>query len=291
MNLSIIIPVYNDFMGLKSTVTTLLNNNPELKDFEIIICIDGGHNLDINMATELIQLYPKVKISYICIKPNKGSYNARNIGSEKATGNVFSFLDAGVYVQKGWYSALKTHIQNYDYIAGAIEIPWEWANTLFEKYESITGFPVQEYLSNSHFGPTANVSVRKSAFKKVDGFDGRLQSGGDCHFGKKIHNNELAQFFAQDMLVLHAPRNRTELIKKIDRVNKGLATLQKLHPEFHQIAKQSHLRFLIDNMRNILFSPSKFKAKRSNKLSSMEFLIAQSTVTFQHFLGRRKHFK
>jgi len=290
MKLSIIIPVYNDAEGLSSTINTLLENNQELEDFEIIICIDGGLYTDVNMAIDLIKLHSTINISYICITPNKGSYNARNIGVEKAVGNVFSFLDAGVYVQKGWYTALQSYIQQYDYIAGAVEIPWDWANTLFEKYDSITSFPVKEYLSSGHFGPTANVSVKKDTFLSVGGFDSRLQSGGDCHFGKKVFNNKFSQGFCQEMLVFHKPRNRNQIIIKINRVNEGLSELQRLYPEFSIIPNERHYKRFIENMIKIVFSPSKFNAYRSNKLSRFDFLITQSTVTFYHFIARIKYF-
>jgi len=289
MFLSIIIPVYQDAGGLKSTITTLLDNNSEISDFEIIICIDGGGEADINMSLEIIQLYPKQQITYHCIKINKGSYNARNIGAKDAIGNVFAFLDAGVYVQKGWYVALKKYIEVYDYIAGSVEIPWEWARDIFEKYESITAFPVKEYLSIEHFGPTANMIVRQDVFINVGGFDNRLLSGGDVEFGKKVSKSKYTQYFSSEILVLHAPRNKVEIMNKIDRVTKGLADLRKFHPNVFKKKNENNFVVLIKTLIKIFFFPSKFKSKQSNKLSWVDFVITESTVAYYRFISQTKY--
>lgn len=288
MSVSIIIPVYNDAKGLESTITTLFKNNPEPTGFDVIVIIDGGLEQDINKIEELIKLHPNHKITYHCIKPNKGSYNARNIGAKNSTANILAFLDAGVYVQKGWYTALQEHIQKNDYIAGSIEIPWNWADDLFEKYESITSFPVREYLSKKHFGPTANMVVKRSVFIKVGGFDNRLFSGGDLDFGIKVFSMKYTQFFAENMRVLHEPRNRLQLKEKINRVTKGHSDLQKLYPGRFQ-KKNPFISFL-KSMIKIFFFPSKFKTKRSEKFSWPDFIIVESCIAYYQLISRVKYY-
>jgi len=289
MSLSIIIPVCQDGDGLKVTVNTLLVNNPEMVDFEVILCIDGGCEVDVESAQDLISCYSSEKITYQCVMPNKGSYNARNVGAENATGDVFAFLDADVYVQKGWYEALQKEIQKYDYIAGSVEIPWAWAEDAFEQYESITGFPVEKYLREIRFGPTANMVVKRAVFKDVGGFDSRLRSGGDVVFGKQVFNKGYSQFFAPDMKVLHKPRNKKEVKKKIDRVTKGGADRQKYHPELFKKKYEIHSVSFVKSLLRIMLFPLRYETRRSGKLSWIDFVITESTVAYYLFLSRVRY--
>jgi len=285
--LSIIIPVYKDSEGLKETVVSLLGNNKELSDFEIIISIDGGDKGDIDTAIKLINDHPNENITWHSNLLNKGSYYARNIGAKHAVGEVLAFLDAGVYVQCGWYVSLKKGIQCVDYIGGPVRVPEKWAKDIFELYESITAFPVKEYMEHNHFAPTANMVVRKEMFKQVGGFDGRLFSGGDGLFGTNVFEKGGRQLFVENLVVLHAPRNKDALRSKISRVTKGYTDLYKLYPEnFNKV--RSFIPF-IKSVFNVFLRPSTFKSYRSQKFSYGSFVKVELFIAYCHFVSRLKY--
>ena len=284
MFLSIIIPVYKDSKGIKTTIKTLVENNPTMIDFEIIVCVDGGLKEDVVMAQKMIAYYSSNNITYCCIIPNQGSYNARNIGAQNAKGEVLAFLDAGVYVQKGWYATLQKYIQKYEYIAGSVKIPLEWAHTLFEKYDSITGFPVQEYVDKFHFGPTANIVVKKSVFENVHGFDSRLRSSGDLEFGDKVFSKKYTQVFTKEMEVLHEPRSKKEIKKKMDRIIQGHIDLHKYYPDRFGQNTQNKFMVLVKNVIKTFIYPSRFKTKKSKQFSWMEFIYVENVIGYYKFI-------
>lgn len=284
MFLSIVIPVYKDAEGIKNTIKTLLDNNQEMTGFEIIVCIDGGLKEDVAAIEEMIEYYPGKDIRYNCIVPNQGSYNARNIGAKNAKGDVLSFLDAGVFVQKEWYAVLEKYILQYDYIVGSVTIPLEWAHDLFERYESVTAFPVEEYINNFHFGPTANMIVKKSVFENVKGFDGRLRSSGDLEFGDKVYRNNYTQVFSKEMEVLHSPRNRKEIRTKMARINQGHIDLHMYYPDRFGQSTGNPLRVFIKNIIKTFLYPSKFKTKQSEKFSWLEFIYIENVIGYYRFI-------
>lgn len=88
MNLSIITVNYNNKVGLKKTIDSVISQT--WKGFEWII-IDGGST---DSSKELIEQYQQ-HFSYWCSEPDKGIYNAMNKGIDKAQGDYLLFLNSG----------------------------------------------------------------------------------------------------------------------------------------------------------------------------------------------------
>jgi glycosyltransferase involved in cell wall biosynthesis len=233
--ISIIIPVFNDPKGLRDTISTLIENNKAIKNYEILVCNDGSGSKEIKEIKRLIQKYNYIKI--INIVPNQGSYNARNEGIKIAKGNIIAFLDAGVFVQKGWYEEVNKNIENYDYLAGNVKVPLKWAKNPGEIYDAITAFPVKNLLQTYHFGVTANLVIKKNIISKVGYFDRRLRSGGDLDFGRRIYQYGIKQVYLQNLKVLHKPRGLREAKIKTKRVLQGTMDLIKFYPNTYSYLK------------------------------------------------------
>ncbi|MES2810962.1 MAG: glycosyltransferase family 2 protein [Bacteroidota bacterium] len=91
--ISVIIPLYNKGFIIAETLKSVLAQT--FTDFEIVIVNDGstdnGFDIVSQFSDERIQLFQQ---------ENKGAAAARNLGIEKATGELIAFLDADDY----WYS-------------------------------------------------------------------------------------------------------------------------------------------------------------------------------------------
>ena len=234
--ISIIIPVLNDPKGLRDTISTLIENNKAIKNFEILVCNDGSGSKESKEINRLIKKYNYIKI--INIVPNQGSYNARNEGIKVAKGNIIAFLDSGVFVQKGWYEEVNKNIENYDYLAGNVKVPLKWAKTPGEIYDAITAFPVKNLLQAYHFGVTANLVIKKNIISKVGSFDRRLRSGGDLDFGARIYRYGIKQVYLKNLKVLHKPRDLKEAKIKAKRVLQGTMDLIKFYPNTYSYLKK-----------------------------------------------------
>ena len=276
--ISIIIPVYNDPKGLRNTISTLIENNKALKNFEILVCNDGAGNNEITEINKLSQIYNFIKI--INIVPNQGSYNARNEGIKIAIGDIIAFLDAGVFVQAGWYEEVVKNIENFDYLAGNVTVPLKWAQSSDEIYNAIVSFPVKHYLEQLHFGVTANLVVKKSVINEIGYFDGRLRSGGDMDFGTRVYEGGFKQIYLHNLKVFHQPRNLEETKKKSKRVIKGIIDLIQFYPKKYSNLKSRLSIFVIfKSIISKLFFPWRNKVYKSGLVSYIDFARIEIALT------------
>jgi glycosyltransferase involved in cell wall biosynthesis len=88
LKLSIITINYNNALGLKKTISSVINQM--FSDFEFIV-IDGASS---DSSIEVIKKYAS-KINYWISEKDKGIYNAQNKGISAATGEYCLFLNAG----------------------------------------------------------------------------------------------------------------------------------------------------------------------------------------------------
>mgnify|MGYP002623800887 CR=1 FL=1 len=104
MFLSIIIPVYNMSKFLPDCLDSLLVQNIQVSDYEVI-CVNDGST---DNSDQIIQLYcsSHTTIRHIS-KPNGGVSSARNLGLEVAVGDWIWFVDADDFVQENILSELK----------------------------------------------------------------------------------------------------------------------------------------------------------------------------------------
>jgi glycosyltransferase AglI len=275
--LTIIIPVYKDSKGLNDTISTLIVNNPDLEDYEIIICNDGAGQEEIKIFEKLNRKYNTLKI--INILPNGGSYNARSEGVKESNGDILAFLDAGVFLEKGWYNEMVSNIEEYDYLAGNVEVPIKWAKNSSEIYNSQKSFPVNKYIENHHFGVTANLVIKKNVIESVGLFDKRLRSGGDMEFGRRVYDAGYKQVFLKNMKVLHEPRNLEEMKRKTLRVQQGVYDLIKYYPESYTHLKYRFSYYIIlKSIIRIIFFPWRDPVYRKKLLSYFDYIAIELSL-------------
>jgi len=103
--LSIITINYNDALGLKKTMDSVINQS--YKDIEYIV-IDGGSS---DSSVKIIQSYNDDRLQWIS-EPDTGIYNAMNKGIFRATGEYLLFLNSGDFLISN--TILKTVIPKLD---------------------------------------------------------------------------------------------------------------------------------------------------------------------------------
>jgi glycosyltransferase involved in cell wall biosynthesis len=213
--ISVIIPVYSDARGLRDTLDSLQTQTLDKSQYELIVANDGGNEA----ITKLCRDY---QIKVIEIKPNMGSYYARNRAIEISTGEYLAFTDADVKVPAHWLETGIKALQEYDYAASDISIDLSKVKTLTHFYDSNYTFQVGRFLELAHFGPTANLFVKRRVFESIGGFDERLKSGGDLEFGNRVYTvTGFKQGYLKNNGITHPPRGYKEYIKKLHRVSKG----------------------------------------------------------------------
>ena len=95
---SFVIPVYKDYDGLDMTLNSIAHQQYRKcgkYTLEIIVVNDGGDR-------EISGVCQKYKVKMVEIRPNCGSYLARNKGLEYSTGSIIIFIYDDVIIPPGW---------------------------------------------------------------------------------------------------------------------------------------------------------------------------------------------
>lgn len=225
LQISVIIPVHNDTVGLKITLESLKTQSLPSQAFEVIVANDGG-------SAEVESVCTAYGVKSIKIVPNQGSYYARNRGLEQAEGPNLAFVDADITVPPQWLESGLAALERADYVAGDIEIEKEKIKEVADLYEFYTAFNIRKYIQQHHFGVTANLFVKKEVFDRVGVFEERLRSSGDLEFGDRVYAaGVFRQMYEPSIRVLHPPRGYAKYKSKIKRGCDGQLRLKQLYPE------------------------------------------------------------
>lgn len=112
MNISVIIPVYNDLPHLKTTVSTLLSAISIIEDVSMeIVVVDDGSTPTIN-TDDLSNLKQTIPISIIH-QTNSGRFMTRYKGISKAKYDQVLFIDSRVHIGKDSLSYIVSQMREH----------------------------------------------------------------------------------------------------------------------------------------------------------------------------------
>jgi len=235
--ISIIIPVYKDPEGIKDTLDSLVKQDFDKNNYEIIIGNDDG-----DKETENICKMYNTKV--INIIPNKGSYNARNEAIKESKGEYLAFIDADIKASKDWLSNGVKLLKKYDYLGGAVDIDKSSLRNLSHYYEYLTAFNNENKFNKFHYSPTANLFIKRNVLSRLGLFDSKLRSGGDVEFGNRVYISKLFKMaHSNNIRTIHPPRGKKKLINKNIRTLKGTFDLAELYPRRFNNYKFSFTRY------------------------------------------------
>ncbi|MGB3775502.1 MAG: glycosyltransferase [Leeuwenhoekiella sp.] len=95
MKLSILIPVYNAEEHLGRCLDSLLDQELDYHDYEILLRDDGSTDGSVDLINTYTQQAPHIKLTR---DTNKGAYVQRNLLMAQATGDYLYFMDADDYL-------------------------------------------------------------------------------------------------------------------------------------------------------------------------------------------------
>ena len=199
---SVIVPIYNDELGLAKLLAAL--GAQDYRPFECIV-IDNGSTTPPRVPSGLALDVRVVR------HETGGSFAARNRGIREARGAILAFTDADCVPSPSWLTAAVARLQcagTLALVGGKIQVVSEGPApaSAYEWHSLVHDLDQARYLAAWHFAATANLVARREVFSAVGEFDATLMSGGDFEWGRRAWTSGVAQIYADDAVVLHPTR-------------------------------------------------------------------------------------
>lgn len=119
VKVSVIIPVYNSGVYLRTCLDSVLNQS--LEEIEVIAIDDASTDNSLAILKDYQQRYPKLRVLHNQV--NLGQGKTRNIGLAAAQGDYISFVDSDDYIQKDMLQSMyacATKDQDIDVVSTSI---------------------------------------------------------------------------------------------------------------------------------------------------------------------------
>ncbi len=202
MDISIIIPVHNGGQDFRTCLTGLTHANPP--PYETIVvadgCTDGSGRMAEEFGAKLIELS----------RPG-GPARARNLGAEKAKGDILFFVDADVVIPKHAVKRVADAFQNepdLSAVFGSYDDAPAKANFLSQYKNLFHHFVHQTGNSDASTFWGACGAIRSNVFRKMGGFNEKYPDPSieDIELGYRIKEKGYRIRLLKDLKVKHLKR-------------------------------------------------------------------------------------
>lgn len=260
IDISVIIPVYNDAIGIARCLEALNNQSLARHRFEIIV-VDNASN---DGTADSVRNFNDAILLH---EDTPGSYAARNKGIQQAKGKYIAFTDADCIPESHWLEAGLERIQQTHtkcIIGGRMKVTISdkmRKPTLIENYGIANGWNQQASIDNLGLIVTANLFTERAAFYDIGRFDTKLLSGGDLEWSNRAKNSGYDLIYADHAAIHHPPRKTIkEIVNQARRVEGG---------------RVWRARYLRDNIKRYPHLSRKHQARQATALESIRFLLNQ----------------
>lgn len=184
---SYIIPVYNGESCIGRCVQSIIDNTDMENDFEIVIVDDGSKDRTVAIIDRYAQAYSFVKAFH---QTNKGPSAARNLGTERSSGEWLVFVDADDEITSDIAGILSDrHLTEYDWVVFSGFFVEERLIELSVHSDrnrvltAILNLSEDLFLAKAHFNTVWSKAYKKEIIRKNKiKFEQRLYHGEDMLF-------------------------------------------------------------------------------------------------------------
>lgn len=256
MTISVVIPTYNEELGIAKCIESIKNNT--IKPLEIIVADGGSNDKTVKIA--------KDAGATVLNNPNRTAASGRNVGIAKAKGEIIAFTDGDNYADENWLKNILEEFEADDQLDGlggkVIPAPPRskveefWGNLWLK---GIMPFGDTEYyvsersLKDSFI--TANCAYKKALLDKLKGFDewfGNNAEDVDLCW-RALDSGAKLKYSPKPIIIARSPHKMKDMKKKSFRDGVSSTKLQKIYgpkkgsfdPQIHKMFWKSFGRMLL----------------------------------------------
>jgi len=201
--ISVVIATHNRPASIRRLLIELSAQTLPPADFEVIVVDDGSRTP-----------VPEVSVPYrlaVIRQDNRGAAAARHLGAQKAAGEVVLFLDDDMEAPP---ELLGEHARVHDGDPRAVVLGWikRPAGAVMPLFERFHARYLDDLASDVHGGKrtmtgidvySGNLSMRRSQYLKVGGFDVSLGLSEDAELGLRLENDGARFYVSARAQTLH----------------------------------------------------------------------------------------
>lgn len=242
--ISIIVCTYNREKYLGETLRRIALCDVPKEGFELIVINNNSSDGTAEICASFAEEFPEVKFHYH-VEGRQGLSYARNLGLQKAKGELLVFLDDDAFVGKDYLTKTSKYLSEHpkaDAWGGRISPLFEngkepvwycrWSASWFSVLNK--GWSVKEF-KDGKYPIGANMGFRRSAVEKVGEFNttlgrcgGNLIGGEEKDYFNRLKENGLRVFYFPEIMVQHViPASRTT-VDYIIRYGRGIGESERL---------------------------------------------------------------
>jgi len=179
MLFSIIVPTYNEEKFIERCLQSILQQTIDRAEFEILVS-DGASS---DKTRSIAENYT----DKIEVNEKKGASVQRNYGAKHANGDIFVFIDADTYLDRGFLAALKEQFIDQNVVAvSGIAYPADGKLPQRLVYRGTYLLMQILHSLNLSLFPAMCVAYRKDAFERAGGFREDFTTLEDLDLSKRV---------------------------------------------------------------------------------------------------------
>ena len=226
--ISIVSPVYNAAGNLDELVRSLRSQTYGHDRMEVILVDNDSTDASwewIAARTDIVGLQQTAF-------QTPGA--TRNLGIERATGEIIALIDADCRAHPRWLERGVASLldDGYDRVAGRVAFVFSRRPNIHEIFDSGVNFQQRDFVTQKWSG-TGNLFFRRDLIAEVGALDPTLRSAEDCEFGLRASAHGKSLGFASGAVVYHRTRRTFwSLFRKFIRTGYGCGQIYRKYGHY-----------------------------------------------------------